>query len=235
MAIDTLTNPVQNNENLQKFMQFRQSTPSADLLIPKTDEINPLQTIQEIKRQASEVISNVPNKIEGSDVKENQNFNEGDLPPELGTLDKLLGAKGKLTQGYGNENSIYKSGVHSGIDIAVPTGTSVALPNGQWKIVKSFNEATASGPNNAQENLNGGYGNSILAQNVETGEMIRLSHLSKVGVGAGQTVQGGKVIALTGATGKTRGNTGQHIDIEYYNSQGKRSDILKSPYAQYIL
>lgn len=241
---DTFQN---NQENLNRFLQFRNMENTATdsgIIKPQTDNNDStdyLDQLRTIRQQATEMVSNLPSAtdtatFESASRQVNPNSENIDtFSPEIKTLDKMLGAQGSLTQGYGNPNNIYKSGVHGGIDIAVPTGTAVSLPQGQWRVVQSFNQATAQGPNNSQENLNGGYGNSILVENVQTGEKIRLSHLSKVGVNAGQVIKGGQVIALTGATGKTRGTTGQHIDIEYYNSQGQRSDILKSQYAQYIL
>lgn len=233
-----------NQDNLNRFLQFRkQEATDSGIIQPQTPDTSTdyLDSLRTIRQQAAEVVSNFPTATDTADYTNNtKQVNEtgenvDTFAPEIKTLDKMLGAKGTLTQGYGNPNNIYKSGIHGGVDIAVPTGTAVSLPQGEWKVVQSFSGATASGPNNEQENLNGGYGNSILVENSQTGEKIRLSHLSKVGVAAGQIINGGKTIALTGATGKTRGQTGQHIDIEYYNQDGQRSDILKSQYAQYIL
>jgi len=225
---------LQNTDNLKRFSSFKDSNLSNDIVNPIGTDGN-IQKLRDIRQEAIKVMQDVPNQVEGTDFNASEQLSPDQIPPELGTLDKMIGAEGQITQGYGNPNSIYKSGTHGGVDFAVPTGTSVALPAGQWKVLKAFSGATAQGPNNAQEGINGGYGNSILAQNTQTGEMIRVSHLSKVGVGAGQIIPGGKVIALSGATGKTRGRTGQHVDVEYYNQKGQRADILKSPYAQYIL
>lgn len=132
----------------------------------------------------------------------------------------ILGMSGPITQAFGNYNPAiekYSGGVNYGTDIGVPTGTKVALPNGRWQII----DANASG------GMNSGYGNSIYAQNLETGEKLRMSHLSRVGVKRGDIVDGGQVIGETGATGNV---TGPHLDLEYYNQQGKLADVMNSTY-----
>lgn len=146
----------------------------------------------------------------------------------------ILSGGGTVTQQFGNRNPIekYSKGINYGTDIAVPIGTKVALPPGQWKVVEAFNKATASGANNTQGGINNGYGNSILVQNPQTGEKLRFSHLSNVGVQPGQTINGGLVVGKTGATGNV---TGAHLDLEYYNNQGKLANVLTSPYARYLV
>lgn len=65
-----------------------------------------------------------------------------------------------------------------------------------------------------------------MLQNLDTGEKIRFSHLSQVGVKTGDIV-GGQPVGLSGATGNV---TGPHLDVEYYDKKGKLSDVMKSPY-----
>lgn len=149
----------------------------------------------------------------------------------------ILGKGGVVTQKFGNKSAVekYSGGVNYGTDIAVPKGTPVAVPPGKWQVVEAFDKATAEGPNNRQGGINRGYGNSVLVKNVETGELMRFSHLSQVGVRPGQTIEGGAVFGKTGATGNVAGRTGQHLDLEYYDSRGRVSDVLKTPYARFLL
>lgn len=136
-----------------------------------------------------------------------------------------------VTKGFGEKNpaDIYSGGINYGTDFATPKGTPVNLPKGNWQVVDAFSGATAEGPNNRQRGINKGYGNSVLVQNLDTGEKLRFSHLSKVNVQKGQKLMGG-LIGNTGATGNVAGKTGQHLDLEYYDASGKKADVMKSGY-----
>ena len=74
------------------------------------------------------------------------------------------------------------------------------------------------------------YGNSVLVENTDTGEKMRLSHLSSVDVSSGDILYSGTIIGKSGATGNV---TGPHLDIEYYDKNGALADVLKTPYGQY--
>jgi len=187
---------------------------------------SPMRSSQGIAPQSARAtISGTPGTQDGNVVN-------------MGTSGEFLSNKGSVTQEFGNRSSVekYSGGVNYGTDIAVPRGTKVSVPNGNWIAVDVFSGATAEGPNNRQGGSNRGYGNSVLLQNTATGEKLRFSHLTPGGVGVkrGQKVSGGDVVGRTGATGNTAGRTGQHVDIEYYNSNGRISNVRKSPYAQYI-
>lgn len=140
----------------------------------------------------------------------------------LETAQNILSAKGPITQAFGNYNPAiekYSNGINTGVDIGVPTGTKVATPAGKWKVVES-----KSG------DFNRGYGNSVLIQNVDTGEKLRFSHLNKIlGLQAGQEIGGNQVFGETGATGNV---TGPHLDLEYYDKLGKLGDVLKTAYGR---
>ena len=155
---------------------------------------------------------------------------QGEAPQ--GNFDKILSQMGPITQKFGNKSSVekYSGGVNYGTDFAVPKGTVAALPPGEWIVEDVFDQATAEGPGNRQGGINKEYGNSVLVRNKQTGEKLRFSHLSKVTVKKGQETVGGRPIGLTGATGNVAGRTGQHLDLEYYDQQGKINDILKSIY-----
>lgn len=136
-----------------------------------------------------------------------------------------------VTQPYGNVNpsveKFSRGGINTGVDIGVPKNTPVSLPKGQWKVVKAFNGARTG---YVGDNENSGYGNSVLVQNLDTGEQIRFSHLNQLNIPS-EVMNGGQVIGLSGATGNV---TGPHLDIEYKDSKGKLSDFLQSPYADQL-
>ena len=140
-----------------------------------------------------------------------------------------LGAPATLTQQFGNRNHRYDAisgGVNRGADFAIPEGTPLFAPEGSWVVVDAYNGAKGRGMQNS------GWGNSALLQNKQTGEQIRMSHLSRLGVKAGDEITGGSPIGLSGSTGHA---TGPHVDVEYINSNGKLSDVLRSPYAQQFM
>lgn len=134
----------------------------------------------------------------------------------------ILPGKYAVTQKFGNYNpglyaGINKSMRNTGVDFGVPTGVPTALPSGRWQILQA-----------AGNGWNDGYGGSVLAQNEETGEKLRFSHLSALNAIPGQRLLGGSIIGRVGATGNA---TGSHLDLEYYDPKGKVADILSSAYA----
>lgn len=152
---------------------------------------------------------------------------------QQGKQSTILSGAGRISQRFGNVNPAVevfsRGGVNNGTDIAAGVGTRVALPPGQWKILEAYGGDTKTGRIGNKSNK--GYGNSVFAQNVQTGEKMRFSHLSNVDVNPYDVVDGGTVIGATGATGNV---TGPHLDLEYYDKTGKYADILKSLYAQYL-
>lgn len=140
----------------------------------------------------------------------------------------VLPVAAPITQQFGIKSpyDVFSGGVNTGTDFAVPQGTPVIVPSGRWRVVSAFNQA--QGPGYIGNNTNNGYGNSIMVQNMDSGERLRFSHLSKVGVRPGDIVGGG-VVGLSGSTGNA---SGPHLDLEYYDSKGKLGDPLKSPFMQ---
>lgn len=128
-----------------------------------------------------------------------------------------------------NKADVYSRGINRGLDIAVPRGTPVNIPNGRWQVTHVFNKATAEGPGNPQRGINEGYGNRVVVMNLDTGEKISFAHLSKASVRLGDLLNGGTV-GYSGATGNVAGKTGAHVDIEYYDQQGDLKDITKTGY-----
>jgi len=141
-----------------------------------------------------------------------------------------IGAPATLTQAFGNRNSRYNrisGGVNRGADFGISEGTPLFAPEGaNWEVVDAYSGARGRGMQNS------GYGNSALLRNTNTGETVRMSHLSQVGVKAGDIIKGGSPIGLSGSTGHA---TGPHVDVEYMNTQGKLSNVLRSPYAHQFL
>jgi len=87
--------------------------------------------------------------------------------------------------------------MHSGIDIAAPTGTPIVAPEAGVVL--------EAGPTS-------GYGNVIYLQH-ENGDVTVYGHMSKVLVDAGQIVEGGEVIAEVGNEGYS---TGPHLHFEVH-------------------
>ena len=108
------------------------------------------------------------------------------------------GWREKVTSEFGYRKDPFtgKTKGHSGMDIAVPTGTSVraALPG--TVTVSKYNA--------------GGYGYYVMIDH--GGGLVTLyGHCSKLLATVGQTVLAGDVIALSGSTGRS---TGPHLHFE---------------------
>jgi murein DD-endopeptidase MepM/ murein hydrolase activator NlpD len=84
---------------------------------------------------------------------------------------------------------------HTGVDIALPTGTEI-LAGGDGVVLEAGN--------------NGSYGLAVLVDYGE-GVSARYAHCSSLLVSAGQSVTKGDVIALVGSTGQS---TGPHLHFE---------------------
>ena len=85
--------------------------------------------------------------------------------------------------------------MHKGIDWAVPKGTAVRASCGGTIVSAGWS---------------GGYGNCITIRHPD-GKQTRYGHLSKILVSAGQKVDQGQKIALSGNTGRS---TGPHVHFE---------------------
>lgn len=140
------------------------------------------------------------------------------------------GLKPRITQQAGARHERYNDisgGINRGTDFAIPSGTPVFSLPGTWEVVEAFGNA----PNTPNKGANNGYGNSILMKNRQTGELVRFSHLSAVGVRPGQIIEPGKQIALSGQSGHA---TGPHLDVEYIDPQSRLRNVLSSQYAGYF-
>lgn len=137
-----------------------------------------------------------------------------------------------LTETFGQiqpKVEVFSHGVTTGTGIGVKAGTPLATPPGQWKVVSIFDQAPQKGY--IGNDSGDGWGNNIVLQNQQTGESLRYSHLSNVEVAQGDTINGSRVIGLSGQSGNT---TGDHLNLQYIAPDGKPGDVLQSQYAKYL-
>jgi len=121
----------------------------------------------------------------------------------------IFGQDQTVTQQFGNYNPTmgYAGGVHQGTDYRTKDYQGDLYAPVQMRVVKTITEDSGSP-----------YGNSVLLE-LPSGEMIRLSHLSTLGqFQDGQTINPGDLIGTPGSTGNS---TGEHLDVEFYNTQGQ--------------
>lgn len=110
---------------------------------------------------------------------------------------------GRYTSGFGRR----WGRMHTGVDWACPTGTTVYASCAGTVIQACYN---------------GGYGNNVVISHPD-GRMTRYAHNSKLLVQVGQHVEQGEPIALSGSTGRS---TGPHVHFEIYIN-GSAVDPLK--------
>ncbi|MDI9886082.1 M23 family metallopeptidase [Streptomyces sp. HNM0645] len=99
-----------------------------------------------------------------------------------------------------NQGGAMWSNKHSGQDFAVPVGTPVKAASG-GVVVKAGPNGGGDGP---------AYGNAIVIKHAN-GKYSQYAHLSKINVHVGQSVNTGKLIALSGNTGNS---SGPHLHFE---------------------
>lgn len=209
---------------------------------PTTDIEGSLSNVvQDTQQNLNLALANSPRAKMLEQQTENQNiYNQGIAPESTTTqldtipMEQLQQTEGlpPVTQTFGQKSKydVFSGGVNYGVDFGIKSGTPVGLPPGEWDVVEAFSRANQNG--RIGDKTNSGYGNSILVRNSQTGETIRLSHLSNVGVQQGQRIKGGSVIGTSGATGNV---TGSHLDVEYRDQSGRLNDILKTPYTKYLV
>lgn len=219
----------------QDLQSFQQTVQGGTKLPRFIDDVNAFRSADipdvsragEIELQTEAIKAQKPEPVE--QIEEREPIQDIDLsPPETAEQSAVLSESGRITQRFGQKSKfdVFSGGVNYGTDIAVPEGTTVAAPPGDWEVVDVFDGASNKGF--IGNKVNSGYGNSVLIRNQETGEMIRMSHLSPgINLKSGQKLAGGQVFARTGSSGNV---TGAHLDAEFYNSKGKLSDIERSPY-----
>jgi murein DD-endopeptidase MepM/ murein hydrolase activator NlpD len=121
--------------------------------------------------------------------------------PPLSIQDAILPVKGIVTSKVGWRHDPIDGTIrhHNGVDIAVPSGTKVkAIAAGR---------VVESGPH-------GGYGNLVAIEHPD-GTRSLYGHNSRLEVSAGDRVEAGATVALSGSTGRS---TGPHLHFELWNS-----------------
>ncbi|EFL28858.1 LOW QUALITY PROTEIN: M23B family peptidase, partial [Streptomyces himastatinicus ATCC 53653] len=113
---------------------------------------------------------------------------------------------GPITAAYGVRGPRWASGHHTGVDYAVPIGTSV--------------HAVAPGTVVAA-GWAGAFGYQVVIRHAD-GMYTQYAHLSALTVRSGQTVDAGRRIARSGNTGNT---TGPHLHFEMRTSPRYGSDV----------
>lgn len=122
-----------------------------------------------------------------------------------------LPVKAPLGTPYHQQGSMWSSGYHTGIDFAVSVGTTIHAI-GPGKVV-----AAGDG---------GAYGNQVVIRHSD-GMYSQYAHMSKIKVSVGDTVRGGTVIGLSGATGNV---SGPHLHMEVRTGPDYGTDINPLPY-----
>lgn len=115
---------------------------------------------------------------------------------------------GILSQPFGAPSKLYRSGIHAGIDMAVPVGTPVIAP--------TDGRVTTVWKGHAE------LGNACLFEFYYQGSMhtLRCAHLKAAPTAGGY--RRGDTFALTGNTGKS---TGPHLHLELWRG-GYNPDVL---------
>lgn len=130
----------------------------------------------------------------------------GDGGGKLSSAGWTRPVKGALGTPYHQAGGSWSSGVHTGIDFTVPTGTTVR----------------AAGPGTVQTAGQGGsYGNQVVIKHAD-GVYSQYAHLSKISVSAGARVKGGQALGRSGATGNV---TGPHLHFEIRTGPEYGSDV----------
>lgn len=140
-----------------------------------------------------------------------------------GLIQGIFGQDRAITQEFGNYNPELEpgSGYNLGTDIRTRdlqgNQRAFALPV-EAEVVQVFrDDGTRWGDQSGHQ----GYGNSVLLR-LPSGEMLRFSHLSNLAdLNVGDTIGAGQSFGTPGATGNV---TGEHLDLEYYNSEGQIAD-----------
>jgi len=100
-----------------------------------------------------------------------------------------------LTARFGQRSSLWSSGVHTGLDFAGPSGSTI--------VSVAAGTVTATG-------YEGSYGNRTVVTLLD-GTEVWYCHQSRIAVNVGEKVDPGQTIGYTGSTGNV---TGPHLHLE---------------------
>jgi murein DD-endopeptidase MepM/ murein hydrolase activator NlpD len=157
----------------------------------KKEELSLLQNDRKVLEAALDEMERISKEMEAQ-IKSLQKNN-----PALGSGKFIWPVRGRITSYFGwrNHPILRKKKYHSGLDIAVPTGTPIAAADAGVVIFCG---------------RNGGYGNMI-ALDHGNGLSTVYAHCSELLVTKGQTVAKGDIVAKAGSTGLS---TGPHVHFE---------------------
>lgn len=151
-------------------------------------------------------------------------------------INEMFGTDTTISQDYANYNPSLepRSGVNWGTDF-VPVGMGAGAPmknpfGAELRVIKVVDGFGSGGVGRFDQN--GGYGNQVVVQRSDTGEILKLNHLQKgIGYKSGDVIQPGEQIARMGQSGNV---TGAHLDIEVFDPDGRIKDVasLKPPQPQ---
>ncbi len=117
-----------------------------------------------------------------------------------------VSAEYRISARYGLPGDGWIAGYHTGVDLAVPTGTPVY----------------SVGPGEVHStSAEGAYGNHILVRMAD-GRYVLYAHLDRMAVAAGDRVEGGTRIGDSGNTGNS---TGPHLHFEVRTGTDYGTDI----------
>ncbi|WBB58352.1 LysM peptidoglycan-binding domain-containing M23 family metallopeptidase [Streptomyces sp. WMMC500] len=118
----------------------------------------------------------------------------------------------RISARYGLPGDGWIAGYHTGVDLAVPTGTPV-YSVGPGEVHSTSTE--------------GAYGNHILIR-MSDGHYVLYAHLDRMSVAAGDRVTGGTRIGDAGSTGNA---TGPHLHLEVRKGTDYGTDVDPVAYA----
>lgn len=175
---------------------------------------------EQADHQHKEALAKKKAEQRAKDRKDDRSSRDKDRksPSKKGDWTKPVDGKYELSAGFGKGGDRWSS-KHSGQDFAVPNGTPV----------KSVSSGTVvkAGPNGAGDGSS--YGNAIVVKH-ENGTYSQYAHLSKLNVKAGQQVDSGQKIGLSGSTGNS---SGPHLHFEIrstpdYGSGKEPVEVMRS-------
>jgi len=227
-AIDSLQQqgqPVELTDPRQQGVSTNAIKQATDMLSKPTATVDFKELSKEgyTPTQITQYLEDHPNTaLKNAPVNWDANVTQNTIIPKAAPVTETVGERQPGVE-------VFSGGITTGTGLGVPVGTPVATPPGTWKVVQTNTGAKQNGKIGDSDGQ--GWGNFVLVQNQQTGEMLRYAHLSDVGVANGDTIKGNKVVGLSGMSGNV---TGPHLNLQLLSPKGEPEDVLQSQYAQYI-
>lgn len=217
---------VPQQKQMQQVQPIQQQQDPAAPPMPGVDLEEDVQSRSAVPVSPKPIIEQQTRGIPSEKVTDPRQEEVPEIPGEVSPagFKPMIGNEVAVTQVFNNPNTeLYSSnngneGRHRGTDYATQVGTQIAAPpEGNWKVDYAGWDDS-------------GWGNTIKIKNADTGETMRYSHLSRIDVKPGQVVSG-RQIGLTGNSGKS---TGEHLDLEYMDGNGRLGDVTKTRWNRYM-